>query len=290
MSRADVGTSFTGYAKLGPLQTLLAWLGPINLVIGVFNLIPAFPLDGGRVLRSILWATSGNLRTSTRRVSAVGQLFGWMFIVMGIAMTFGVRFTFFGTGVGSGLWLAFIGWFLHNAATQSHKRLAIDDALAGHTVEEVMRRGGPTVPPDIPLTELVRDYIVQSDERALPVVSDGQLLGLVSASDVRAVPPAEWPTTQVASVMHPRPSLAVAAPHEPLAEAFAQLARSDIGQLPVLEEGRLVGTLQQRDIARWLELASGLGLRRSHSAASQRVPPRHAPSAPPGDEPHAPPA
>ena len=90
MSLADVGTTWTGYAQFGPLQTLLAWLGPINLVIGVFNLIPAFPLDGGRVLRSILWGIGGDLRTSTRRVSAIGQIFGWLFIVTGIAMTFGV--------------------------------------------------------------------------------------------------------------------------------------------------------------------------------------------------------
>ncbi len=146
----DVGTVWTGYARLGPFETLVAWLGPINLIIGAFNLIPAFPLDGGRVLRSILWGITGNLRTSTRRVSAIGQLFGWMFIVTGIAMTFGVHVVFFGTGLAGGLWLAFIGWFLHGAAARSYKRLAIDDALSGHSVEEVMRRGGPTVSPEPP--------------------------------------------------------------------------------------------------------------------------------------------
>jgi Zn-dependent protease/predicted transcriptional regulator len=253
----DVGTVWTGYARLGPFETLVAWLGPINLIIGVFNLIPAFPLDGGRVLRSILWGITGNLRTSTRRVSAIGQLFGWMFIVTGIAMTFGAHVVFFGTGLAGGLWLAFIGWFLRSAASRSYKRLAIDDALAGHCVEEIMRRGGPTVSPELPLAALVHDHLIGSDERALPVVRDGQLLGLISMSDMRPLSPAEWPTTQVASVMRPTSSLVVAAPQEPLAEAFALLAQRDIGQLPVVDGRRLVGMLRRRDIARWLELAWG---------------------------------
>ncbi|HEY1690561.1 MAG TPA: site-2 protease family protein [Polyangiaceae bacterium] len=127
VSLADAQSAKEGVAQLGPVTTLLAWLGPINLVIGVFNLIPAFPLDGGRVLRSILWSTSGDLRKSTLRVAAVGQIFGWMFILAGVAMAFGVHVVFFGTGLVGGLWLAFIGWFLRNAAAQSARRLDVDD-------------------------------------------------------------------------------------------------------------------------------------------------------------------
>ena len=143
-------------------------------------------------------------------------MFGWLLIVTGIAMTFGAHLVFFGTGFAGGLWLAFIGWFLHSAAAQSYRRLAIDDTLAGHSVEEIMRRGGATVSPELPLAALVHDYFVRSDERALPVVREGQLLGLVSMSDMRTIPSADWPTTQVAAVMRPRTSLAVTAPHEPL--------------------------------------------------------------------------
>ncbi len=156
------------------------WLGPINLLIGVFNLIPAFPLDGGRVLRSILWALSGDLRVSTRRASFIGQMFGWLFIVMGIAMFFGMHVPFFGSGPVSGLWLAFIGWFLRSAALQAYSRLAIDEALDGHVVSEVMRRGAPVVSPELPLTTLVHDYFVRSDERALPVLRDDVLVGVIS--------------------------------------------------------------------------------------------------------------
>jgi Zn-dependent protease/CBS domain-containing protein len=284
------GGAWSGYARLGPLQTLLAWLGPINLVIGVFNLVPAFPLDGGRVLRAIFWGISGNLKAATRRVSAIGQGFGWLFIVTGFAMTFGVRVPFFGTGFLGGLWLAFIGWFLRGAAAQSYKRLAIDEALAGHNVEEVMRVGGATVPPELSLAALVHDHFIRSDERALPVVRDGRLVGLVAMADMRAIPSAEWPTRDVASVMQSRSSLIVGSPREPLAKAFAELAQRDIGQLPVLDEERLVGMLQRRDVARWLELAWGpIVARNSASTAHRGSPPapsRTVPSASHGRDPH----
>jgi CBS domain-containing protein len=291
MPLADAQTTLTGYAQLGPLVTLLAWLGPINLVIGVFNLIPAFPLDGGRVLRSILWGISGNLRASTHRVSVVGQLFGWAFIAVGIAMTFGLHVAFFGTGLVGGLWLAFIGWFLHGAASQADKRLAIDEALAGHSVEEIMRRNGPSVSPDLSLVTLVHDYLIRSDERAVPVVRDGELLGMVSVSDMRAIPPGEWPTTPVAWVMRPSASLTVASPEEPLAQALGQLAERDIEQLPVLHEGRLVGMLQRRDIARWLELAWKPTARQKSLSTGGRELPRNPawdPSSASHDAPHAP--
>jgi Zn-dependent protease len=114
-----VETVQTAIAQLGPVPTLLAWLGPINLVIGIFNLIPAFPLDGGRVLRAIFWGVSGDLRIATLRASAIGQLIGWFFIVAGIAMTFGVKVPFFGEGVASGLWLAFVGWFVRSGAAHA---------------------------------------------------------------------------------------------------------------------------------------------------------------------------
>jgi Zn-dependent protease/CBS domain-containing protein len=291
MSLGGHGGAWSGYVRLGPVQTLLAWLGPINLIIGAFNLVPAFPLDGGRVLRAILWGIGGDLKAATRRVSAIGQGFGWLFILTGFAMTFGVRVPFFGTGFLGGLWLAFIGWFLRGAAAQSHKRLAIDEALAGHDVEEVMRVGGATVPPELSLSALVHDHFIRSDERALPVVRDGRLVGLVAMADMRAIPSAEWPTRDVASVMRPRSLLIVGSPREPLAKAFAELAQNDVGQLPVLEEERLVGMLQRRDVARWLELAWGPIVARSSASTALRgsspAPSQSVPSASHGNEPHA---
>jgi CBS domain-containing protein len=170
-------------------------------------------------------------------------------------MTFGVHIVFFGTGLAGGLWLAFIGWFLQGAASQSYRRLAIDDALAGHAVEEMMRRSGATVPPELPVSALVHDYFIRSDEHAMPVVRDGHLVGLVSLTEVRAIPPAAWAATPVSRVMRTEGSLATATPEEPLAQALEELVRGNIEQLPVLDHGQLVGMLQKRDIARWLELA-----------------------------------
>jgi len=247
---SDTGTALAGLARLGPLETLLVWLGPINLVIGVFNLVPAFPLDGGRVLRSILWGLGGDLERATRRASFIGQAFAWLFILTGIAMAFGMRVPFFGTGLAGGLWLAFIGWFLWSAASQTRTRLALDGVLAGHTVAELMRREVQVVPAELPITTLVHDYFVRSDDRAFPVMRDEQLLGVVTISDVRAVSPAEWGTTSVAAVMQPEKSVTTATPEETLVKAFEQFAQHDVDQLPVLEGGRLVGMLQRRDVDR----------------------------------------
>src|SRR5580698_3173675 len=115
-------------SALGPIATLLLWLGPINVVIGIFNLIPAFPLDGGRVLRAALWRSSGKVGEATLRACAIGQAIGWGFIVLGIAMSFGLNVPFFGSGLVAGMWLAFIGWFIRAGAAQTTGKVAIDEA------------------------------------------------------------------------------------------------------------------------------------------------------------------
>jgi CBS domain-containing protein len=255
VSMKDAEGALSAAARLGPLTTLLAWLGPINIMIGLFNMIPGFPLDGGRVLRSALWKVTGDLRTATRWASATGQGIGWLFIGGGIAMSFGAHLPFFGTGFISGLWLAFIGWFLHGAAVQAAARLALDDALAGMTVAQLMKQSVSVAAPDLSVAALVQEYIVPGDDRALPVVRDGVLLGLVSIADVRALRPDQWANTSVESIMSGVDALSVATPEEPLAKAFEQLSHRDIDQLPVVANGKLVGMLRRRDVTRWLELA-----------------------------------
>lgn len=255
VSMTNVGNDWSALGQLGPLATLLAWLGPINIMIGLFNLIPGFPLDGGRVLRSVLWRITGDLHAATRWASATGQSIGWLFIAGGIAMTFGAHVPFFGTGLVSGLWLAFIGWFLHSAAAQATTRLAIDDALAGMTVDQLMQPHGPIVAPDLSVTALVHDHLLPGDDRGLPVVQDGVLLGVISIADVRTLHPGQWADTSVGSIMRGVEALSIASPEEPLAKAFEQLAQRNIDQLPVVVSGRLVGMLRRRDVTRWLELA-----------------------------------
>ena len=244
-------------ASQGPVTSLLLWLGPINIVLGIFNLIPGFPLDGGRVLRSILWAATHNLRQATRWAAGVGQAVAWLFIAAGVAMAFGVTLPFFGTGLLSGLWLAFIGWFLNQAAVQGYQQVVINDILEGVPVSRLMRANAPTVTPSMPLSQLVDEYLMGTDERAFPVVEDDRLAGLVCLEDVRKVHRSEWDTTTVGAVMTPASELQVANPREDASEALNMLSTRDVRQVPVVEGGHLVGMLRRRDVLRWLQLHSG---------------------------------
>lgn len=245
------------YARLGPLATLLLWLGTINILLGLFNLIPGFPLDGGRVLRSLLWALTGNLRRATGWAAAVGHLVAWLFIIAGIAMIFGVPLPIFGTGFLSGLWLAFIGWFLNSAATQSYQQVVVRDLLEGVPVGRLMRSGDiATVRPTSSIGELVYERMLGSDERAFPILEGEALVGLVCLEDVRKVPRGAWETTAVAEIMTPADRLAAVAPQEDAGEALNTLVSRDVNQVPVVDRGRLVGMLRRRDILRWLQLHS----------------------------------
>lgn len=243
-------------AQLNPVQTLLLYLGPINILLGVFNLIPGFPLDGGRVLRSILWAATGNLRQATRWASGVGQAVAWLFILIGIAEIFGAEIPFFGTGFISGLWLAFIGWFLNNAATQSYQQVVVHDLLAGVPVARLMRSNAPTVPLTISVATLVHDHIMGTDERAFPVTDGDRLAGLVTLEDVRKVPREAWENTTVKQIMTPADKLSTANSSEDAATALDELGQKDVGQLPVLDGGHLVGLLRRRDVLQFLQLQS----------------------------------
>ena len=241
-------------AALGPAFTLVAWLGSINIILGLFNLIPGFPLDGGRILRSILWAATGNLKRATRWASWAGQGIAWLMIVAGIGMAFGLSIPFFGTGLGSGLWLAFIGWFLSNASSQSYRRVVIQDILEDVPVARMMRECPPTVPSHISISSLVHDHVMKTDDHAFPVVDDGRLVGLVTLEDVRAVSRQTWDDTLVREIMTSADQLIAIGPQEDAAEALNRLMARDVRQLPVIENGQLAGCLRRRDIVKWLQL------------------------------------
>jgi Zn-dependent protease/CBS domain-containing protein len=242
--------------QLSPLFTLLLWLGSVNVTLGIFNLIPGFPLDGGRVLRSILWAATDNLRRATRWASWVGQGIAWLMIFAGIAMTFGVRIPFLGTGLGNGLWLAFIGWFLNTASAQSYRKVVIQDILEDVPVARLMRSNTPIVPPGISVSSLVHDHVMGTDDHSFPVLDDGRLIGLVTLEDVRSVPRNAWETTVVRQIMTSADQLLTVAPDEDAAEALNKLMGHDVRQLPVLRDGELAGLLRRRDIVKWLQLQS----------------------------------
>lgn len=249
---------FNSLTGMNPLSTMLFWLGPINVILGVFNLIPGFPLDGGRVLRSILWGITKNLRVATRWATWVGQLIAWIFIVAGVSMIFGVNVPFFGTGFISGVWLAFIGWFLNQAATESYRQVVVEDLLEGIPVSRFMRSNMPSVNPQMMISQLVDDQIVNSDERSFPVMDGDQLVGLVGLEDLRKAPRSEWDHTPVSKIMTPRSELDTVTPREDVTEALDAFSRKDLRQLPVIQDGQVVGMIRRADIMRWLQLHSEL--------------------------------
>ena len=258
------------FSRLSPLSTLLLWLGPVNIFIGLFNLIPAFPLDGGRILRAVLWAVTKNLRKATRWAAGMGVLIGWLFIIAGLGMAFGAGVLLFAPGVINGVWLAFIGWFLSEAAVQSYRQTAIQDLLDDVPVALLMRSDTPVVPPDLPVSALVYDFIMKTGEKAFPVVAGDLIVGMVSLEDVRKVPRDAWDTTTVSRIMTREEQLGVVAPQENASVALNRLERLNVGQVPVVQDGRLVGLLRRRDIMRWLQTQSEFA-----TSASDSVGVRH---------------
>jgi Zn-dependent protease/CBS domain-containing protein len=246
-----------GLVRLDPVETILAWLGPANVAVGVFNLIPGFPLDGGRMLRATIWHFSGDAGTATRVASSVGQGIGWVFVVVGFAAAFGARVPGFGAGLASGLWLAFIGWFLAAAAAQTWKRQVLQQQLEGMMVSQLMRPAGPVAREDLDVATFVSDQLMRSEETAFLVIDAmGKLVGLVTLGDVKRAPREAWDEASVADVMTPAGRLVTASPREDLAVALDRMVAANVSQLPVLDDARLVGTLLRRDVVRWIGLHS----------------------------------
>lgn len=247
--------------QMGPVTTMLMWLGSINVTLGIFNLIPGFPLDGGRVLRSILWAMIGDLRRATRWASYVGQGIAWLMIFGGVSMVFGARLPFFGSGVGSGLWLVFIGWFLNNASSRGYRRVVVQDILEDVPVTQMMRENPPTVAPGTSVSTLINEHIMKSDDQSFPVLEGGKLTGLVTLDDVRGVRRDARESTSVREIMTPADELVTLTTEDNAGDAFMSLAQRDVRQLPVLNErSELQGLLRRRDVVKWLQLHSELSM------------------------------
>jgi Zn-dependent protease len=245
-------------ARLDPISTLLLWLGPINIILGIFNLVPGFPLDGGRVLRSILWGISNNLRQATRWATAISHIIAWAFIITGVSMAFGVQVPFFGTGLISGIWLAFIGWFLMQAAGASYLQVQAMSALRGLKVADMMTRDCVRVDGNMDLQTFVDSHLLRTGQRCFVVVNDGYMAGMLTPQDVRTVDRARWADTPVRQIMRPLQRLHAVSPQTPLAEALEIMGREDVNQLPVVQNGRLEGVLSRGNIVHVLQTRSEL--------------------------------
>lgn len=229
-----------------PLAAMLTWLGVINIALAVFNLLPGYPLDGGRVLRGIIWWVTRDGVRATQIVSTIGQLLAIAFIVIGV-----VRF-FKGAGIG-GLWIAFIGWFLLSAASASQTRTTIEGRLKGITVSEVMTREFPIIDSRVNLKTFVEETLLHTGHRCFIVEEQGQAVGLVTPHEVKEVAKEKWLYKTVDDVMRPLHQLQIVAPETSLIEALEKMGREDVNQLPVLRDGHLIGVITRGHILQLLQ-------------------------------------
>ena len=259
LSNVNIMNATAMLSELGPVNTILLWLGSVNILVGLFNLIPGFPLDGGRIVRSILWGITDNLQKATRWASWLGQAVAWALILAGMSMLFGVRIPILGTGFINGIWLIFIGWFLQSAAAQSYRKVIVQDILEDIPVKRMMYSDVPVVSANITVDALIDNYLMNSDNRAFIVFDDGKMVGLVTMDDVRKVSPQSRKLKNVRDITTPSQKMIVIAPEEEAAEAFQRLQSEDIRQLPVVQENKIVGLLRRKDIIRWLQFQSQIG-------------------------------
>jgi Zn-dependent protease/predicted transcriptional regulator len=253
------------------VAAVLGYLGVTNLLLGVFNLIPGFPLDGGRVLRAIIWAVTGSLRRATRAATLVGQVIAYLFILAGVLLFFRGDFI-------NGLWFGFIGWFLLQAAQAANSQVMLESVFKGVTVGQLMSPAPLMAPDNISVQQLVDGYLLPHGARAIPVVrsDEGQLVGLVTLSDIRHLPREQWSQTPVGHAMVPLERLHTVRPQQNLNEVLPLMTGRDVNQLLVMDDaGRLVGILSRDAILRYVEVRRGLGLDQpapSSSVASEPPP------------------
>ena len=235
-------------ASAAALDAVLSYLVYINLVLGAFNLIPGFPLDGGRVFRSIVWNATGSMRRGTEVAVFVSNLVSWtLFLIAAwLILVDGNLF--------NGIWLGAIGWFLQNAANAQLQQVRVEQRLRGARVADVVEPDTTVVTPDLPVVTLVEDSFMRGNRRAVPVVADGRLVGMVTVGDVKEVPRDRWAATTVGEVMGGRDGVITVRSGDTLQRALEALAKGDFEQVPVVDDGRVVGVVTRADIVRQLQL------------------------------------
>lgn len=237
--------------RQSPPAALFSYLALINVILGVFNILPGFPLDGGRVLRSIIWGYTGDLAKSTNIAAIVGRFVGWALIAFGLYQLLTGNFL-------GGLWIAFIGWFLNSAADASRREVTLRQQLAGVRVKDVMNVSQKSVSPKTSVEEVVWGIFQNEHGRAVPVCDNKRLVGIVTITDVRKLPRERWAETPVEAIMTRQPLYTVS-PEDDLNLAMKLIAQHDINQVLVTHEGQCAGLLTRADIIRHLQLRQELG-------------------------------
>ena len=226
-------------------MALAKYLAYINGVLALFNLIPGFPLDGGRVFRAVVWGVTHSLRRATLVAANVGRFFGFLFIFSGVWQIFS------GNAV-NGLWITFIGWFLETAAVAQIQQQMVQGLLAGHKVSDAMSRSYTTVRAEDVLQGLVDDHILGGGRRSFVVKRGEEVAGLLTLHHVKEIPRAEWSTTTAAQAMIPVEQMKQVRPDTALGVALEQMDRDGVNQLPVMQDGTTVGMLTREDLITFL--------------------------------------
>lgn len=261
MAAAGPAVSFVLAAIFWELRLILAgapalfilskYMALLNLVLGVFNLIPGLPLDGGRVFRAIIWGISRNFRRATSVATLTGRFFGFALIFIGVWLVLaGDLF--------DGLWTAFIGWFIESAAGSQFRQQVVKDLLAGHRVSEMMSRDCARVPGELTLQDLVEKHILGSGHRCFVVTQGNQTIGLITLSEITKVPRSSWASTRIADVMIPSGKLVSTPANAEAWPTVEGMERDGISQTPVVDGGKIIGVLSRDDLVHYLGILRSL--------------------------------
>jgi Zn-dependent protease/CBS domain-containing protein len=227
------------------------WLWWINLTLALFNLVPGFPLDGGRVLRSIVWGITGDFTRATRIAATAGKFFAYLMIFVGIWLALNGNWV-------NGVWIAFIGWFLLSAAQESYTHVALRNMLTGVRAQDIMTRDVATAPRDMSVQEYIHE-VLRTGQRCHVAVAGETPVGLVTLAAARAVPRSEWDNTSIQAIMLPLEKIHAASPDEPALKILQRMQTQDINQMPVVSENHIVGMISRDSILRLLQTRLQLG-------------------------------
>jgi Zn-dependent protease/CBS domain-containing protein len=230
----------------GGVKALFSYLSQINFIIGAFNLVPGFPMDGGRVLRSIIWEKKQNYFYATRKASRIGQRIALFFIFLGIFSIF--------AGMPGGLWLMLIGWFLFTAAQASYQQAGLQETLSGVQVRNIMTKDIVALSPSMTLSEAVDGYFLKYGYGGFPVVDNGTLSGILTLKEIKNISREDWVRVKVSEVLLPHEKEWELSPDEEALKALELMMREDKGRIAVMEGGAMVGLITRNGIARYLQI------------------------------------
>ena len=230
----------------GGSKPLFAYLAQINFFIGVFNLIPGFPMDGGRVLRSVIWRRKRDYFYATQKASSVGRIIALFFIFFGLFSIF--------TGGPGGLWLMLIGWFLYSAAQASYQQSTLQETLSGIKVKDIMVTDLKTLSPSITIDKAVDDYFLRYGYGGFPVLDDGKFLGFVTLKEVKGVPREDWGKTKVSEVAVPHEKRWEVSLSDDVMKALELMIKEDKGRIVVTEGERIIGLITRNGIAQYMQI------------------------------------